>query len=76
MKYKHRNGGRYQLVGLCIIEANWETGVKYIPENGGPEIVRPASEFFDGRFKLLSREDEIRNHPNLKPEGENHWDES
>lgn len=44
----------YEIVGLTVIEATMEPAVRYCPL-GLPEheFIRPASEFFDGRFKVF-----------------------
>ena len=44
----------YEYLGLTVIEATMEPAVRYCPL-GLPEheFVRPAAEFFDGRFKIF-----------------------
>lgn len=58
-RWKHlKSGGIYTVRMNVIIEADLEPAVIYYPQYGEPEVVwcRPASEFFDGRFELISRE--------------------
>lgn len=58
-RWKHiKSGGLYTVRLNVIIEANLEPAVIYYPQHGAPEVnwCRPASEFFDGRFELISME--------------------
>lgn len=51
MTFVHtRTGGLYHIVNLVIIEATMQTGVVYANMDGIC-FMRPASEFFDGRFQ-------------------------
>lgn len=47
--HRHRKGGLYRVVGPATIEADMTPAVVYEGRNGGM-WVRPASEFYDGRF--------------------------
>jgi hypothetical protein len=47
---RHYKGGRYNVVGACLIEANLEPGVLYKPLQGDSQDViwmRPLAEFHD-----------------------------
>tara|TARA_R110000737_G_scaffold284786_2_gene291241 strand:+ start:68 stop:310 length:243 start_codon:yes stop_codon:yes gene_type:complete len=44
----------YTIEGYCIIEANWSIGVMYKGLESNTMIVRPAEEFFDGRFTAVT----------------------
>lgn len=52
--YEHLNtGNRYEFLGMALLEATTETMVIYKCLNGGMVWVRPAKEFFDGRFVCI-----------------------
>lgn len=53
--HQHRNGWRYRVIARGILEANLDSVVIYDDEKGNV-WVRPAAEFFDGRFKELTDE--------------------
>ena len=49
-----KSGHVYQYMSLTIIEATLEPGVMYCaPGFEDMPFIRPASEFFDGRFKVF-----------------------
>ena len=56
-RWKHvKTGGIYRIVGSGRMEADGEAGVKYIMYRNtdtGLTWIRPAREFFDGRFELM-----------------------
>lgn len=49
--WAHSKGGRYRIIGFCIIEASMEPAVQYGSVDNATVWIRPCSEFFDGRFK-------------------------
>jgi hypothetical protein len=50
--WKHlKTGGLYRVLGECVIEDNWVPGIRYQNITGGYEIIRPKTEFYDGRFE-------------------------
>lgn len=56
--WRHRNGGRYLVLYLCVIEATLTPAVGYASEMSGPTDplwVRPLDEFLDGRFTLEAK---------------------
>ena len=57
--YKHiKTGNQYRIVGFCRIELTCEPAVAYQTKTGALEIfVRPISEFVDGRFVMISKDD-------------------
>jgi len=59
MYFRHeKTGGSYEFLGLCIIEATWTAGVIYRAVGAGEDsIIRPAAEFFDGRFVVISEDE-------------------
>lgn len=53
MKYKHLKSGKiYKVLFTVIIESDLVPGVVYQSLSTGNVFVRPASEFYDGRFVL------------------------
>lgn len=49
-RLRHYKGGRYTVVGSCLIEATLQPGVLYQPEQGDSQEViwmRPLAEFHD-----------------------------
>lgn len=58
-RWKHLKSGKTYVVRMnVIIEADLEPAVIYYLQYGEPDVLwcRPASEFFDGRFELFSKE--------------------
>lgn len=52
--WRHRNGGQYVVDGIAITEGTLAPAVIYRPLDGNqPPWVRPAAEFFDGRFARI-----------------------
>lgn len=53
MRYKHLKSGKiYKILFTAIIEKDMVPGVVYQSISTGNVFVRPASEFYDGRFAL------------------------
>jgi hypothetical protein len=52
MLFQHKKTGHlYEFRGLTIIEKTMEPAVRYAPPySENVEFIRPAAEFFDGRF--------------------------
>ena len=50
--HRHRKGGLYRLVAHGILESDRSDVVIY-DDAEGTTWVRPAAEFYDGRFSLL-----------------------
>lgn len=54
MLFRHKKtGGVYRIVNLAIQEADLTSVVVYANEATGAAWVRPASEFFDGRYEVV-----------------------
>lgn len=51
--FTHNNGKYYKVIGFAIIEATETHAVIYKCLNSSVLLVRPSSEFFDGRFKFF-----------------------
>ena len=53
-----KSGTTYVVRMNVLIEATLEPAVVYYQQHGDPDVTwcRPASEFFDGRFELVSKE--------------------
>jgi hypothetical protein len=49
--WEHVKGGRYRIITLAVREADLMPMVVYRSNITGATFVRPAAEFFDGRFK-------------------------
>lgn len=59
--WRHRGGGTYRVVGHGLIEATLTAAVIYEPVGfDGPNWVRPADEFLDGRFTRVENDGEHR----------------
>ena len=52
-RWEHRKGGRYVILHHAIREATMEPVVVYQNIQDCSIWVRPAGEFFDGRFKTV-----------------------
>ena len=53
--WRHRKGGLYTVIAIGIREADRSADVIYRCRASGTLYTRPASEFFDGRFKRVGR---------------------
>lgn len=52
-KFRHvKTGGVYEVVALARMEIDQSFVIVYCNVNGGTPWVRPAGEFFDGRFEV------------------------
>lgn len=59
MFYRHtKRGSVYRLINIGIQEASLESVVIYSDVHTGTIWVRPASEFFDGRFEVYTGQPE------------------
>lgn len=55
MFYRHKKtGGIYRIINIGIQEATLESVVIYSDASLGTIWVRPAREFFDGRFEIYT----------------------
>lgn len=56
--WRHKNtGGCYEVQGVGLASSGLEPTVIYInTDGGGPAFIRPASEFLDGRFERIKKE--------------------
>lgn len=52
-----KTGGLYRVSGECVIEATMQQAVIYVSLETQHTWVRPAHEFYDGRFTNVSVED-------------------
>lgn len=53
--YLHNNGNLYDILSIGLLERTLESMVTYKDIETGVIWVRPAKEFFDGRFKEVYR---------------------
>lgn len=53
--YLHNNGNLYEILSIGLLERTLESMVTYKDIETGVIWVRPAEEFFDGRFKEVYR---------------------
>ncbi len=51
--WKHKYGGRYEIVEFCVIEEGCVPAVLYRSLKDGSLWIRPCSNFFDGRFQQI-----------------------
>ena len=53
-RWDHRKGGRYVVVGYCLLEATATPAILYArDEPEAPIWARSAAEFLDGRFARI-----------------------
>lgn len=53
--YLHKNGNLYEILSIGLLEVSLESMVTYRDIETGIIWVRPAKEFFDGRFEEVYR---------------------
>jgi len=58
-RYRHiKTGGTYRVMYNAVIESTWTPAVIYRCERYGLIVVRPADEFYDGRFVEIDEKGE------------------
>lgn len=52
--WRHRKGGQYTIIAFAVRERDRSPEVVYQCRRSGTVYTRPATEFFDGRFKRVA----------------------